>query len=110
MEDRQVEWVEPRELLPVLTSYKERQFHENEHDERHRHDQTLNQDTNNQDETSYNLKTHKEKTENLIYEHDMDAKIENKDTQMYVGSYNQECDETDTQKEIQFEEHEQECD
>jgi hypothetical protein len=55
---------------------------------------------------SYNLKTHKEKTENLIYEHDMDAKRENKDTQKYVGSYNQECVETDTQIEMYFGEHE----
>ena len=47
-----------------------------------------------------------EKTENLIYEHDMNVKMENKDTQMYIGSYNQECDETDAQKKIYFEEHE----
>ena len=39
----------------------------------------------------------------------MDIKMEIKDTQMYVGSYNQECDETDTQKEIYFEQHEQAC-
>ena len=56
---------------------------------------------------SYNLKTHKEKTENLIYEHDMDAKRENKDTQKYIENYNQEYyDETDTQTEIYFEEQE----
>jgi hypothetical protein len=55
---------------------------------------------------SYNLKTHKEKTENLIYEHDMDAKRENKDTQKYIGSYNQECIETDTQMEMYFGEQE----
>ena len=104
MEDRQVEWGEPGVLLPVQT------FYENEHDGRHRHDQTLNQDIDNQDETSYSLKTHKEKTENLIYEHDIDVKMENKDTQMSVESYNQECDETDTHEEIYFEEHEQACD
>ena len=63
-------------------------MHENKHDKRHKHNQTLNQDINNQDGTSYNLKTHKEKIVNPIYEHDMDAKIENKDTQKYVESYN----------------------
>jgi hypothetical protein len=51
---------------------------------------------------SYSLKTHKEKTRNLICEHDMDAKRENKNTQKYVGSYNQKVDETDTQMEIYF--------
>jgi hypothetical protein len=66
----------------------------------------LSKDNDNQDGMSYNLKTHKEKTENLIYEHDMDAKKENKDTQKYVGSYNQECIETDTQTEMYFEEQE----
>ena len=45
-----------------------------------------------------------EKTENLIYEHDMEVKMGNKDTQKYVESYNQECDQTGTQKEIYFEE------
>jgi len=83
-------------MLPVQTSQKERQFHENEHDRRHKYDEILNQDNNNQDGMSYNLKKHKEKTRNLIYEHDMDAKRGNKDTQKYVESYNQECDETDT--------------
>ena len=43
-----------------------------------------------------------EKTGNLIYEHDIDTERGNKDTQKYVGSYNQECDETDTQTEIYF--------
>jgi len=81
-------------MLPVQTLQKERHFHENEHDGRHKYDQTLSQDNDNQDGMSYNLKTHKEKTENLIYEHDMDAKGENKDTQKYIGSYNQECVET----------------
>jgi hypothetical protein len=83
-------------MLPVQTSQKERQFHENEHDRRHKYDEILNQDNDNQDGMSYNLKKHKEKTRNLIYEHDIDAKRGNKDTQKYVESYNQECDETDT--------------
>ena len=47
-----------------------------------------------------------EKTGNLIYEHDMDAKRGSKDTQKYVGSFNQEGDKIDTQMEIYFEEQE----
>jgi hypothetical protein len=47
-------------MLPVQTSQKERQFHENEHDGRHKYDEILNQDNDNQDGMSYNLKTHKE--------------------------------------------------
>ena len=43
-----------------------------------------------------------QKTENLIYKHDMDAKKGNKDTQKYIGNYNQECDETYTQMEMFF--------
>jgi hypothetical protein len=101
-----VGWEVSVRMLPVQTSQKERHFHENKHDGRHKYDQTLSQDNDNQDGMSYNLKTHKEKTENLIYEHDIDAKRENKDTQKYVGSYNQECVETDTQIEMYFGEHE----
>jgi hypothetical protein len=55
---------------------------------------------------SYSLKTQKEKTENIICEHHMDAKRGNKDTQKYVGSFNQEGDKIDTQMEIYFEEQE----
>jgi hypothetical protein len=102
MEDRYVVWEVPVRMLPVQTSQKERHFHENEHDERHKYDEILNQDNDNRDGMSYSLKTHKEKTRNLIYEHDMDAKRGNKDTQKYVGSYNQECYETDTQTENLF--------
>jgi hypothetical protein len=93
-------------MLPVQTSQKERQFHENEHDERYKYYEILNQDNDNQDGMSYSLKTHKEKTRNLICEHDMDAQRGNKDTQKYVGSYNQKGDETDTQMEIYFGEQE----
>jgi hypothetical protein len=75
-------------MLPVQTSQKERQFHENEHDGRNKYDEILNQDNDNQHGMSYSLKTHKEKTRNLICEHAMDAKRGNKDTQKYVGSYN----------------------
>ena len=58
-------------MLPVQTSQKERHFHENEHDGRHKYDEILNQDNDNQDGMRYSLKTHKEKTGNLIYEYDM---------------------------------------
>jgi len=61
-------------MLPVQNSQKKRHFYENEYDGRHKYDEILNQDNNNQDGMSYSLKTHKEKTRNLIYEHDMDAK------------------------------------
>jgi hypothetical protein len=96
----------PVRILPVQTSQKERYFHENEHDEKHKYDEILNQDNDNQDGMSYSLKTNKEKTENLIYDYDMDTKKGNKDTQKYGGSYNQECDETDTQIEMYFGEQE----
>ena len=97
MEDRYVVWEVPVSMLPVQISQKERHVHENEHDGRHKYNEILNQDNDNQDGMSYSLKTHKEKTGNLIYEHDIDAERGNKDTQKYVGSYNQECDETYTQ-------------
>jgi hypothetical protein len=66
----------------------------------------LNQDNDNQDDMSYILRTHMERTENLIYEHDIDSKRENKDTQKYIENYNQEYDKTDTQMEIYYEEQE----
>jgi len=66
----------------------------------------LNQDNDNQVEMSYTLRTHMEKNENLICEHDIDAKGGNIDTQKYVENYNQEYDETDTQMEIYFREQE----
>jgi hypothetical protein len=34
----------------------------------------LNQDSNNQDEKSYNLRTHIDMNENPTYEHDIDTK------------------------------------
>jgi len=43
---------------------------------------------------SYILRTHMEKTRNLIFEHDMDAKRGKKDTQKHIENYNQEYDET----------------
>jgi hypothetical protein len=66
----------------------------------------LNQDNDNQDDMSYILRTHMERTGNLIYEHDIDSKRENKDTQKYIENYNQEYDKTDTQMEIYYEEQE----
>ena len=39
-------------VLFVQSSQKERYFHENEHDRRHKYDEKLNQDNNNQDEIS----------------------------------------------------------
>jgi hypothetical protein len=56
----------------------------------------LNQDSDNQDEKSYNLRTHMEMNENPIYKHDMNAKMKSKDTQKYVENHNQEYDETNT--------------
>jgi hypothetical protein len=94
------------ECVTCLNSQKERHFHENKHDKRHKYDEILNQDNNNQNGMSYILRTHMEKTGNLIFEHDMDAKKGNKDTQKYIENYNQEYDETYTQKEIYFGEQE----
>jgi len=56
----------------------------------------LNQDSDNQDKKSYNLRTHMEINENPIYKHDMNTKMESKDTQKYVENHNQEYDETNT--------------
>jgi hypothetical protein len=67
-------------VLYVQSSQKERQFHENKHDGRHKYDEKLNQDNDNQDEMSYNLRAHMVKKKNLICEHGMCARKENKDT------------------------------
>jgi hypothetical protein len=66
----------------------------------------LSQDNNNQDEKNYILRTHVERNENPTYEHDMDVKMENKDTQRYARSYNYKYDETDTKTKIYFREQE----
>ena len=89
-------------VLPVQNSQKERHFHVNKHDKRHKYDEMLNQDNDNQDGMSSILRTHMERTRNLIYEHDMDAKRGIKDTHKCAGNYNQEYDKIDTQKEIYF--------
>jgi len=54
----------------------------------------------------FNVKTHKEKTENPIYDYYRDAKKENIDNQRYVKNYNQETVETNNQKEIDYQEQE----
>jgi hypothetical protein len=79
---------------------KETHLHENEHDGRHIYVEMLNRDNDNQDEMNYNLRTHMEMNKNPTYEHGMDAKTENKDTQKYIENHNQEYNETDIQKEI----------
>jgi len=63
-------------VLSIQNSQKERCFHENEHDWRHKYDEMLNQDNDNQDEMSYILRTHMEKNGNPICEHGMDEKME----------------------------------
>jgi hypothetical protein len=67
----------------------ETHFHENKHDERRIYIDTLNQDNNNQDEKNYTLRTHMEMNRNPTYEHGMDPKKENRDTQKYVENHNQ---------------------
>ena len=52
----------------------------NEHDRRHKHIETLNQDNDKQDEKNYILITLMEMNENPTYKHDMDVKKENKNT------------------------------
>jgi hypothetical protein len=64
--------------LAVQNLQKETHFHDNEHDERHIYIERRNRDYNNQDARNYNLRTHKEINENPIYEHDTNAKTENK--------------------------------
>jgi hypothetical protein len=59
---------------------KEAYFYENEHDERHKYIEMLNQDSDKKDKRNYILRTHMEMNENPTYEHDMDAKKGNKDT------------------------------
>ena len=97
-------------VLAVQNSQKERYFYKNEHDGRHKYDEMLNQDNDNQDEMSYILRTHMENNRNPICEHGMDPERENKDTQKYAKNSNKEYDEIDTQTEIYFKEQEQACD
>jgi hypothetical protein len=47
-------------VLSVQNLQKKRHFHENEHDGRHKYDEKLNQDNDNQDEMGYILRTHSE--------------------------------------------------
>jgi hypothetical protein len=50
----------------------------------------INQDNDNQDERNYTLRTHIEMNRNPTYEHGMDIKKENRDTQKYIENHNQE--------------------
>jgi hypothetical protein len=53
---------------------------------------TLNQDSDNQGERNYILRSHMEMNRNLTYEHDMDAKKGNKDTQNIIDLFGpEEC-------------------
>jgi hypothetical protein len=70
--------------LAVQNLQKKIYFHENEHDGRHIYVERQNRDNNKQDTRNYNLRTHKKMNESPTYEHDTDAKTENKDTQKYV--------------------------
>jgi rRNA maturation protein Rpf1 len=81
---------------------KKTHFHENKHDGRYKHVVMLNQDSDNQEERNYNLRTHMKMNKNPTYKHDMDAKMKNKDTQKYIENHNQEYNERDTQIEIDF--------
>jgi hypothetical protein len=47
-------------VLSVQNLQKKRYFHENKHDRRHKYDEKLNQDNDNQDEISYILRTYGE--------------------------------------------------
>jgi len=53
-------------VLSVHNSQKEIYFHENEHDGRHKYDEMLNQESDNQDEMSYTLRTYIERNENTL--------------------------------------------
>jgi hypothetical protein len=84
----------------------EKHVHENGHDGRYTCDEIQCQNIDNQGERNCSQKTHKEKTENPIYDYYRDAKKENIDNQKYVKKYNQETGETNNQKEIDYQEQE----
>lgn len=67
-------------VLFVWILQKETHLHETKHDGRQKHVEMLNQDSDNQDEKIYNLRTHMDMNKNPIYKHDMNVKIESKDT------------------------------
>jgi len=67
-------------VLYVQNSQNEKHFHENKYDRRHKYDEMLNQDNDNQDRMSYIIRTHMERNKYPICEHGMDTKKENKDT------------------------------
>ena len=84
----------------------EKHVHENGHDGRYKCDEIQCQNIDNQDERDCSQKTHKEKTENPIYDYYKDAKKENIDIQKYVKNDNQETVETNNQKGIDYQEQE----
>jgi hypothetical protein len=83
-------------VLSIQILQKETDLHEKRHDWRYKHVEMLNQDSDNQDEKSYNLKTHIDMNKNPTYEHDIDTKMERKYTQKYAGNHDKEYDEKDT--------------
>jgi hypothetical protein len=62
--------VEGAEVCVICSEFaKKKQFHENEHDGRHKCDEKLNQDNDNQDEMSYNLRTYMVKNGLIFLDH-----------------------------------------
>ena len=57
-----------------------------------------NQDSDNLNESCYNLEKHKEKSGNLTYEHCMDEVAESRDTRKYEEIHSQESILKDIQK------------
>ena len=97
------EW---RPVQSVQIYQTEKHVYENGHDERYTCDEMQCQNIDNQGERNCSQKTHKEKTENLIYDYYMDTKKENIDIQRYVKNDNQETVETNNQKGIDYQEQE----
>ena len=97
------EW---RPVQSVQIYQTEKHVHENGHDGRYTCDEIQCQNIDNQGERNCSQKTHKEKTENPIYDYYRDAKKENIDNQKYVKKYKQETGETNNQKEIDYQEQE----
>jgi len=97
------EW---RPMQSVQICQTEKHVHENRHDGRYTCNEIQCQNIDNQGERNCSKKTHKEKTENPIYDYYRDAKKENIDIQKYVKIDNQETVETNNQKGIDYQEQE----
>jgi hypothetical protein len=67
-------------VLFIQILQKETHLHETGYYQRQKHVEMLNQDNDNQDERSYNLRTHMEMNKNPTYGHDMDVKRKTNDT------------------------------